>query len=645
MARPIILSNSELHVGINKYGLVHDFYYPYVGLENHAAGRSLRHKVGIWVDGQISWLDDESWQFSFKPMVSSLVGHFIARNEELSISLQFDDFVASEANIFFRNIHIVNHSENGRHIRLFMHQAFEIGDSRSNTDTAQYLPDSDAILHYRGRRAFVISGSTLDGKPFDQRSIGLFGIEGKEGTFRDADDGELSNGDVEHGRVDSTIRFSLEIAARSSSRVHYWISCGTSVREAVSTHSDIQKKNLLSYEQTTHKHWHAWLEPADKHLLMVPIKYRSLFATSALVIKSHIDKRGAIIASTDSAMLKQSRDAYSYCWPRDGAYALWPLIRMGYTKEPLSFFEFCRDSLHPRGYLAHKYTSDGAVGPSWHPYAHGNRTSPPIQEDETALTLFMYGEFYQTAPLAADLPTFYAPLVKQMANFLTSYIDQSTGLPLPSYELWEERYMVSTYTVAIVVAALRSAAELADASKDPESAVNWRNQADDMQKAAHERLFSESRQSLVKGLVLDNDSYRQDETVDISSFYGAFIFGLYKTESDQITKTLAAIEQSLAHEHSVGLPRYENDNYHRASPDSRPNDWFITTLWRAQYYLEIGKNDQAYAILDWVLEGVGEGNMLAEQVNAETGQSLLLSPLVWSHAEVLSTLLDTRNAS
>jgi len=25
MARPIVLSNGELHVGINKYGLVHDF--------------------------------------------------------------------------------------------------------------------------------------------------------------------------------------------------------------------------------------------------------------------------------------------------------------------------------------------------------------------------------------------------------------------------------------------------------------------------------------------------------------------------------------------------------------------------------------------------------------------------------------------
>jgi len=89
-------------------------------------------------------------------------------------------------------------------IRLFMHQAFAIGDSRSNTDTVQYLPDDNAILHYRGRRAFVVSGE-CDGKPFDQYTVGLFGIENREGTYRDAEDGDLNANNVEHGRVDSTI--------------------------------------------------------------------------------------------------------------------------------------------------------------------------------------------------------------------------------------------------------------------------------------------------------------------------------------------------------------------------------------------------------------------------------------------------------
>ncbi|HWV45466.1 MAG TPA: hypothetical protein VN039_05480, partial [Nitrospira sp.] len=82
MARPIVLSNGELHVGINKYGLVHDFYYPYVGLENHSAGISLRHKVGVWVDGRLSWLDDDkAWRFNFRYPHHALIGHITARHD------------------------------------------------------------------------------------------------------------------------------------------------------------------------------------------------------------------------------------------------------------------------------------------------------------------------------------------------------------------------------------------------------------------------------------------------------------------------------------------------------------------------------------------------------------------------------------
>ena len=35
MSRSIVLSNGSMHVGLNNQGLLHDFYFPYVGLENH----------------------------------------------------------------------------------------------------------------------------------------------------------------------------------------------------------------------------------------------------------------------------------------------------------------------------------------------------------------------------------------------------------------------------------------------------------------------------------------------------------------------------------------------------------------------------------------------------------------------------------
>jgi GH15 family glucan-1,4-alpha-glucosidase len=307
VARPVVLSNGELHVGINNYGLVHDFYYPYVGLENHAAGKHLRHMVGVWVDGTISWLDDGVWCTTFSYPHESLIGHITARNDSLGVMLEFDDTVDAEYSAFIRNIHIINLSNASRDIRLFMHQAFAIGDAGSNTDTAQYLPDDAAILHYRGRRAFLISAQDDSGRYFDQFAVGLFAIEGHDGTYRDADDGELSGSAVEHGRVDSTVRFRIQLDGHSSSRVYYWVACGTSAREALYIHKQIRKQGAHKRLEVTSKWWHDWLAPARKTAARLDPAYQKSFLASAMFVKSHIDKRGAVIASTDTSMLKYWR--------------------------------------------------------------------------------------------------------------------------------------------------------------------------------------------------------------------------------------------------------------------------------------------------------------------------------------------------
>jgi GH15 family glucan-1,4-alpha-glucosidase len=642
MARPIVLSNGELHVGINKYGLVHDFYFPYVGYENHAAGKSLRHRVGIWVDGAVSWLDDlnAGWSFNFRYQPRALIGHIVAKNDRLGVLLEFDDIVDTNVSAFIRNVHVVNLREVPREIRLFMHQAFVIGDSRSNTDTAQYLPDNDTILHYRGRRAFMISGCTTDDKPFDQYSIGLFGIEGHEGTYRDAEDGELSMWAVEHGRVDSTIRFKLELGAHDSKRVHYWIAAGTSTREALYVHNQIKKDGVIKRLHMTAKWWQEWLVPALKVAEKVPKDAQNEFINSIMIIKSQIDKRGAIIASTDTTMLNYSRDAYAYSWPRDGAYTLWPLIRMGYIDEPHRFFDFCQRCLHPGGYLMHKYRADGALGSSWHPYIHDDGSvAPPIQEDETALVVFVFAQYYKMHESPRLLREFYHTMITPMANFMASYIDTKTGLPKPSYDLWEEQYLTTTYTTALVYAALQAAADLADAADDSDNAVKWRSAADDIFEAAHKYLYNEERRTFYKGLIVKNGEIQYNTTIDTSSFFGSFMFGLFPVGSPELLAAVETLEATFLPQ--KGLPRYENDYYYRVSDTIPGNSWMITTLWLAQYYLETNQTKKANELLSWVRAHAGETGILPEQINPFDQSFVSVAPLTWSHAEYVATLLDT----
>lgn len=635
MSRPILLSNGQMHVGLNTSGLVNDLYFPHVGLENHSAGKDLQHLIGVYVDGRFHWLDDGTWNIKPDYYGDVLVSRIIATNDDLQVRLEFDDCVDSEFTALLRNIHVINTAETEREIRLFMHQVFVISDSNAS-DTAQYIPEEHSVIHYKGHRAFLVKGVHADGKPLDTYSVGLFGLEGHEGTFRDAEDGELMRNNVEHGRVDSVVGFHMIVRGHSSKRVYYWIAAGRSEREAKKISSSIEKDGLLHHVLKTANWWAEWAKPTKKLAAKLPEQYRKGFIRSALIIKSQIDKHGAVIASTDTTMLNYERDAYAYCWPRDAAYVLWPLMRIGYTEELLKFFAFARRSLSDDGYLSHKYQADGAVGSSWHPrVARGGLVTPPIQTDETALVLFLFGQYYRLHPEPELLTSFYVMLIKPMANFLTGYVDES-GLPLPSYDLWEEKHLSTTYTASVTYAALVEAAYLADQVKDDESSIRWHEAAGTMQ-SQRDTYWDDERQYFIKGFVDANDHDTFDRTIDSSSLFGVFMFGYFDIKDAKVTAAYDTLRRTLM-TNSAKVIRYEDDAYRRFD-GSPSNPWPVTSLWIAQYALEKNDKIQAGAILKWVQSIAFPSGVIAEQYDA-SDNPLSVAPLTWSQAEYMNVLLD-----
>lgn len=640
MARPIVLSNGELHVGIDRFGLVHDFYYPYVGLENHAAAGGMRHKVGVWVEGAMSWLDDGNWQVDMRYNHESLIGATIATNTGLQVRLEFEDCIDSQQAAFLRNIHVFNLTDRPRKIQLYLHQVFRISNSL-NGGTVQYLPGEPAILHYKGRRAFVVGAvHQKTGLNFDDFSVGLYKTEGHEGTYRDAEDGKLSSNYVEHGYVDSIVGLYMDLKAHDSERVSYWVAAGKSMHEALHVHRQLKHDGILKRIELTHKDWQAWLKPARRFLDRLPPVYQAPALNSLLILKSHMDKRGAIIASTDTTVLNYNRDAYAYCWPRDASYVLWPLVRLGYRDEALQFFQFCRRCLTPDGYLMHKYQPDSALGSSWHPYVFADHPEPPIQEDETAIVVFLFAEFYTIHRDATVLREYYPSLIKPMADFMASYIDTATHLPHPSYDLWEEHFMTTTYTTAIVYKALRSAVMLAEAVDRQDDAIYWQTAAEELQKAAHTHLWNQDTNYFYKGVIRTGE-LQKDATVDSSALYGSLMFGLFDMDSEQVTTAIKTLDKTLTQPGTLGYVRYSNDLYYNTEPGSLGNPWFVTTLWRAQYYLESDEIDKAKELLDWVVGAMLPSGVLSEQVRRDNvGAFLSVVPLAWSQAEFLSTLID-----
>ncbi len=640
MARTVILGNGSLTVGLNEVGLVHDFYYPYVGLDNLTTARSMDHKVGVWVDDHFTWIDDGSWDIHVNFEQDALVSDITLTNTELNLEITCSDFVDYELNAFCRKLRVKNIADHERTVRVFMHQVFQISRG-GRGDTALFVPDDNYILDYKGRCSLLINGFTESGQPFDQFSVGNYGIEGKEGTYRDAEDGELTGNAVEHGGVDSVIRFNLELAGNSTNFIDYWIVAADSQYSAEKIDRKLREDGLQARLEGTRHFWYKWLDTARDELQNMSDTQRNMVKKSLMVIKAHTDKRGGIIASCDSSIYNFGRDYYSYVWPRDGAYAIWPLIRLGYTEEPKHFFEFCRDILTDEGYLMHKYQPDRAIGSTWHPLLHGKHKELAIQEDETAIVIYMLGEYLAATKDQDFVSSLYVTLVQPAANFMTEFRDDETNLPHASYDLWEEKFATHTYTVAVVYQALLTAADFADIFEFPDDAVKWRAAAGEIAAGAHV-LFDPERNAFRKSFLLQEDGSLQfDNTLDVSSMYGVFSFALKDFGVEQTKQTVAVIESILLDQSpSGGSPRYEHDQYFASNPAYMGNPWFVTTLWLAQYYCRTNNQTKAQLLIDWTMTHTLPSGVLSEQVNPQNGSILSVTPLVWSHAELINTILD-----
>ena len=643
MGRPVVLSNGQLFVGLDEQGLVHDFYYPYVGLENLTTARSSQHKIGIWVEDKFHWTDDGTWNISVDFDPQALISKINMRSDDLGVELAFEDFVDSEFNALIRRVHITNHSDHAREIRLFMHQVFEISRG-GRSDTALYVPDTHYILDYKGRYSLLIAGKDQAGTPFDQYAVGNYGIENKAGTYKDAEDGVLSQNAVEHGGVDSVIRFVQHIEPGGIGTVDYWIIAASSQTDAEATHEYFMKHSIDNRFHQTRSYWQEWLAPSADKIAKLPDDTRNALTKSLLVIKAHCDDRGSVLASGDSSIYNYGRDYYCYCWPRDAAYAVWPLIRLGHFDEARQFFAFARDTMHPDGYLMHKYQPDRAIGSTWHPLVHGKHSELAIQEDETAAVIFMIREYLQASDDKPFVENLYHTFVEPGANFMSRFIDPETGLPHASYDLWEQVFLTTSYSTSVTIAGLDAAAALAEEFDHPAEALRWRKVAEGI-RSNFGKLCTKKGGYLSRGLLLEQDgSVTYNDSVDISSMYGAFMYARLPLTDRRLKKTVKAVEDQLLATGPIGgVIRYPGDDYFLTKAQYGGNPWIVCTLWLAQYYNAAQRDDEARGLLQWAMDRRGPSGVLSEQFDPENGTPLGVAPLVWSHAELVNTILDLNN--
>jgi glucoamylase len=293
--------------------------------------------------------------------------------------------------------------------------------------------------------------------------------------------------------------------------------------------------------------------------------------------------------------------------------------------------------------------------------------------DETAFPILLVDlAFREGALTASDLERLW-PMVRRAASFIVR------NGPVTSQDRWEEDDGYSPFTLAVEIASLLAAAELADRAGDRTGAQYLRETAD-LWNASIERWTFAIDTPLARQLDIPGYYVRiaPPERADAASPLDGFVpiknrppdgscepavqivspdalalvrFGLRAPDDPRILATVCAIDALLKVEFSTGpcWHRYNGDGYGEHADGGPFNGMGIGRAWplltgeRAHYELAAGRVAEAERLLVALESFSSDGKLIPEQVWDAAdipGRELFhvrpsgsAMPLAWAHAE------------
>ncbi|WP_338603370.1 glycoside hydrolase family 15 protein [Sulfolobus tengchongensis] len=607
MTRHLIIGNGTLTMLYDSSFAIRELYWP-LSTSNNLH----RSRFGVWVNGKFSWLQDLNPKINYVDDTFAVSSTF----SFMDINFYLEDAIDMAYDIWIRKVSLKGGDD--KDVRIFISFDFHVGGNPDG-DTALFDPYSEAMIQYKGSRWFLVSSSI----PFYQYATGTKEYKGLLGTWKDCEDGELSGNPISQGSVDFAVSF------KAYNDFYIWLVAGKNYDEIRRLNDYVKKRTPQLLLKRIKDYWKAWLSKVEDYG-----EYSSTLKKSLLVLQAHAQNNGAIIASLDTDILRFNRDTYNYVWHRDAAFCITALELMGYFDKSRQFFEFTKKLVTINNALFHKYTVDGHFGSTWHPWTLDYL---PIQEDESALFLYALWFHFSKWKDVDFIKTYYRPMVKGIADFLVNYRDKETGLPLPSFDLWEERSGVHFYTTITVIAGLKAAANFAKFFGEDDIASKYERVARQMYQSLDFFWVGDHYARTLQ--IKDGNIYNVDKTIDSSTLL-APIFGVIPINDPRFIKNLNTVVEKL--NVKGGLARYENDLYLKEG--SNPNVWFISTLWLSEVYSLMGEKEKAKEKIDWVISNSLPTGIIPEQIS-ESGTYPSVSPLAWSHAELIRALYALRNGT
>jgi glucoamylase len=425
--------------------------------------------------------------------------------------------------------------------------------------------------------------------------------------------------------------------------------------------------------------WRAWQEsllPLDAAL---PAGSADTYRVSTAVLRTHEARSfaGGYIASLSIpwGFAKGDEDlgGYHLVWPRDLVEIGGGLLAAGAKPEALQILHYLRAIQEADGHWPQNCWLDGT------PFWNG------VQMDECAFPILLVDLARREGAISAHEVASLWPMVRLAAQYIVG------NGPVTGQDRWEEDGGYSPFTLAVEIAALLVAAELADEFAAPAQAAYLRETADIWNGLVEHWIYATGT-ALAKEVGVEGYYVRiaPPDTADAASPIDGFVpiknrppesdgqraslmvspdalalvrFGLRAPDDPRILDTVRVIDALL----KVELPsgpcwrRYNGDGYGEHE-DGRAFDgtgigrpWPLLTGERAHYELAAGHRAEAQKLLAAFESFASDGHLLPEQVwdaqdiaerelwrGRPSGSAM---PLAWAHAEhikLLRSLSDRR---
>lgn len=549
-------------------------------------------------------------------------------NSDFGLKILQKDFALNDKDVWVRHYEVTNICDRDLYLRAFLHTDFITADHNVRSGMMDFSSNC-AVIYNKEHTVAIGSGEKLAGFQF--------------GNAMNAAVNDCLYGKDEISMTsDMALKWEFGVLAPKKKvefSVFFCFSYDCSDAIALFNETKNEKGNFLI--ECEKKYWEEEFRKYNKFVTGNE-KVDDVYFKSILTFKllTNADT-GAILAAVEVDENFTRCGRYGYCWPRDGVFITKAFDLCGMTEEAERFYTvWAKKAQLANGAWQQRYYLDGKLAPSW-----------GIQIDEIAAIIYGAWSHFEHTRKLSFLEEIWSS-IKPAALYLMNHIDGETGLPMASYDLWEERFGEHTYSAASVVAALRCAAFMAEELKvDIPLANLWKKEADKIKESILRNLWNEDEKKFLRGirtrlnwwncetvsLPTNEMGYRMDvaavdNIVDISLLGLTIPFDVFAVKDEKIKRTVRAIEDRLDGFPAGGFGRYEYDSYIGGNP------WVISTLWLGLYYAEIGEVEKCKEKLMWAVKNATKLGFLPEQVDKFNGGPAWIMQLAWSSAMFIITL-------